>query len=85
MTSLDAIRAEIKRLYETNPNIHMNVSMINPRVTLSNEPVIIKGVYPHIFQIEEHSGGTPKNYIIQYADVLTGHIEIAELRIELHN
>lgn len=79
MTSLDSIRAEIKRLYETNPDIHMNVSMINPRVTLTNEPVVIKGVYPHIFRIEEHSGGSPKSYIIQYADVLTGHVEISEL------
>ncbi len=82
MTSLDNIRAKIKRLYETNPNIHMNVSMVNPRVTLKDEPVVIKGVYPHIFQIEEHSGGTPKSYIIQYADVLTGHIEISELNLE---
>ncbi len=35
------------------PYIHINISISNPKVTLNNVPVIIKGVYPHIFQIED--------------------------------
>lgn len=78
-TSLDIIKSQIKRLYDTHPNIHINVSITRPKVDLKNEPVIIKGVYPHIFQIEERSSGSPKCHTLQYADVLTKQIEILEM------
>ena len=81
MTLLDKIKSEIRRLYETNPDITVNLVMNSPKVCLNNCPAIIKGVYPHIFQIEEHSSDSPKCYTIQYTDILTGHIEIAELNI----
>jgi len=40
--------------------------------------VVIKGVYPHIFQIEERSSGSTKCHTLQYTDVLLHHIEIVE-------
>ena len=80
MNSLDIIKTKIQKLYKSNPHIHINVAMTNPRVSLNNEPVVIKGVYPHIFQIEEKSSGSPKTHTLQYTEVLLHHIEIIELR-----
>ena len=79
MTSLDIIKSKIQRLYKTNPNIHINVAITSPKVNLKNEPVVIKGVYPHIFQIEEKSSGSLKTHTLQYTEVLLHHIEIVEL------
>ena len=60
MTSLNIIKSKIQRLYKTNPDIHINVAITSPKVNLKNEPVVIKGVYPHIFQIEERGSVLPK-------------------------
>lgn len=79
MASVDTIKRDIERLYRTNPNIHINVSMKNPRVFLLDEPVTITGVYAHIFLIEEHTMGVPKTHTLQYADILTHQVEILEL------
>ena len=79
MTSLDTIKAKIKRLYQTNPNIHITASIATPKTELKNELVKLKGVYPHIFQIEETTTGSARCHTIQYTEVLTKHIEILEL------
>lgn len=79
MTQLAIIRDKIKKLYKTNPHIHINVLTKRPNICLSNEPAIIKGVYPHIFQIEERSSGFSRCYTVQYTDVLTKCIEIVEM------
>lgn len=80
MNSLDIIRSKIQKLYNNNPSIHINVAITRPKVILKNEPVVIKGIYPHIFQIEERSSGFPKTHTVQYSDVLLNHIEIIELK-----
>lgn len=82
MTTTDRIKERIAELYKTNPNIHINVSMTRPKIHLENESVVIKGVYSHIFQIEEYSSGSPKSYTLQYSDVLIKQIEIAELNLD---
>lgn len=79
MNSLDEIRAKIKNLYDTNPNIHVNVSTTGPKISLSNVPAVITGVYPHIFQIVDTESKNAKSYTLQYTDVLTKHVEIIEL------
>lgn len=79
MASLDLIKNQVKKLYQTHPKIHINVSMTHPRIRLKNEPVTITNVYPHIFQIEEYSNGFPKCHTLQYTDILTKQIEILEL------
>ena len=79
MTALEKIKNDIKRLYDANPDIHINISITHPRVCLKNDPVTIKGVYRHVFRIEETSGGVPKCHTLQYTDVLTKQIEITEL------
>lgn len=79
MTILERTREKIKHLYETNPHVHVNVSISHPKIELKNDPAVIKGVYPHVFRIEETSNGVPQYHTLQYTDVLTGQIEIAEL------
>ena len=80
MPTLDAIRKEIKNLYESNPNIHINVNLTSPRINLSSVSVLIRGVYPNIFRIEELDGVSKKTYTVQYKDVLMNRIEIIELK-----
>ena len=79
MYPLDRVKAQVKRLYETNPQIHLNVSLSRPRLSLQNTQAVIKGVYAHIFTIEETESGFPQCHTLQYADLLTGHIVILEL------
>ena len=80
MNVLDIIKNEIRKLYTTHPDIHVNVTLKRPhRKTLYHLPVVIWGVYPHMFQIEYHDGGTSRLYMHQYADILTKDIEILEL------
>ena len=62
MNSLDIIRTNIQKLYEIDPHIHINVSLSKPKVLLENQPVVITGVYPHIFQIEERSSGSADSH-----------------------
>ena len=82
MTNIELIKRGIKRLYEKNPNVHLDVSLTHPKLHLENDPVVIKGVYANLFRIEEHSSGTAQCHSLQYADVLTGHIRIHELNAE---
>ena len=79
MTVLDVVKNNIRKLYETNPNIHVNRSIAHPRLQLQNDPAVIKSVYPHVFRIEEYSSGTPECHTLKYADILTHQIEIIEL------
>lgn len=84
MTTLDIIKSRIRYLYENNPNIHMNISINHPKIHLENDPAVIKGVYSHVFRIEEYSNGAPQCHTIQYTDIVTKQIEIVELATELN-
>lgn len=72
------IKSKVKRLYDSHPEIRVNISISRPRVHLENEPAKIKSVYPHFFCIEEYSSGTPRSHTIQYTDLVTRQIEIIE-------
>lgn len=80
MNTLDVIRTKLQKIYNTDPHISINVSLTNPRINLKNEQVTITGIYPHIFQIEERSIGSPKKHTLQYSDILIGHIEILDMK-----
>ena len=81
MSALDMIRTQVKTLYETSPSVHVNVTFSAPKVTLRNEPVVIKNVYPHIFRIEDRKH---VSYTLTYNDVLTKNVEILELGSQLN-
>ncbi len=80
--TIEEIKSKIKTLYETNPKIHINVAISRPKVVLQNDEATIKGVYPHVFIIEEYSKGAPHCHTLQYVDVFTKRIEIIELENE---
>ncbi len=46
---------------------------------LRNLPVEIKGVYPHMFQVEYCDEGNARQYMHQYSDLITKDVEIMEL------
>lgn len=82
MNTVDWIKRESKTLYETNPRIHVNISISHPKVHLQNDPAVIKDIYPNVFRIEEYSSGSPKCPTLQYTDVFTKQIEIVELKAD---
>lgn len=79
MNSLTAIKQSVNHLYKTHPHVHVNVSLTQPKVHLKNHPVTITGVYPNIFQLEDRTGDSPSTHIVQYVELMMGHVEIKEL------
>ncbi len=79
MDSLDSIKRKISYLYKNHPEIHVNISLGRPKISLQNDPAKIVGIYPNVFIIEESSSGSVKSHTLQYIDVLTKQIEIVEL------
>jgi len=75
MNAKDEIRMKITRLYRTNPQIHVSVWMPGQRIQIQNDEATIVALYPHVFQVVAHG----KRYSVQYIDVLTKNIVIAEL------
>ncbi len=78
----NSIRSQIQSLYESNPHIHMNVSLSRPKLVLKNVDATITGVYPHIFQIEENSTNVNRTHSLQYSDIITRQIGILELNLD---
>ena len=53
---------------------------------MNNLPVVITGVYPHMFQIEYTENGISRQYMHQYTDIVTREVEILEMaEITLQN
>ena len=77
--SVQQIRARILARCQRDPRVHINVSIQQPKLHLSNVPVEIMGVYAHLFQIEETTSGQAKRHTLPYTDVLLHHIEILDL------
>ncbi len=82
MTALALLRQQVRRLYETNPSIHISGVILNPKTVFSNTAVKLVGVYPSLFEIEEALNGTAKRHTLPYTDVLIKHIVIEELNGE---
>ena len=73
------LKQGILHLYKTNPNIHIDVSISSPKISLKNAKATITGIYPNIFQITENSSGIQKSHTIQYVDIITKNVNILEL------
>lgn len=78
MEALPEIRERIRRRYESEPRVRLNVSLSRPKLRLEGVEARITGVYRHIFQIEETSAGETRRHTLQYADVLLGNIELCD-------
>ncbi len=81
MTTIEFIKSEIRKFYETDTEIHINISITHPKINLRSDPAKITGVYSNLFRIEEYSNGTPVTHTLKYTDVLTNQIEIEEIKI----
>lgn len=79
MNSLEQIQSRIRARFESDPRVHVNVSISRPRLTVRGAPAVIKGVYPHVFRLKAGAGGAAKYYTVPYADILTRQVEIVEL------
>ena len=80
MNLLDIVRSRIKLLYEKHPDIHVNVTLKRPhKVTMNNLPVVITGVYPHMFQVQYTDNGVSRQYMHQYTDIVTRDVVILEM------
>lgn len=78
--TVEELRHRIQELYEQAPHIHIHVRRTRPKVTVDNAAVVIRGVYPNIFCVEEeNTDGHPRSYCIQYSELLTGQVQIVEL------
>lgn len=76
---LRQIRQDILQRYPHNPRIRINVSIAKPKIRLHNVPVLITGVYDHVFQIEDSTSPQARRYTLQYTDMLTHNTEILDL------
>ncbi len=79
MLSADQVKEKIQARCKTDPYVHVDISILSPKLSLKNTRVKITGAYAHIFQIEECSHGETNRHTFQYTDVTTGHIRIWEL------
>ncbi len=73
------IREKLKYLCDTAPYIHMTVTLIKPRVEITDACVKLLGVYKHIFQVEHEKNGKKERYSMQYGDIIAGIVKIKEL------
>ena len=79
MNTLNAIKAQVQTLYKTHPNIHMNVTIPGGKIHLKKHPVTITSVYPNIFSVEDRTTDPASTHIVQYVELMMGHVEIVEL------
>jgi len=79
MKTIEEIKEGIRHLFESDPRVHVSITMLHPKVSVKEASVVILDVYPHIFRIRETEGASPKSYSVQYTEVLTGQVVIREL------
>ncbi len=72
---MDALKETIKRIYQTNPHVHVTITISRPKRTIKKQEATITGIYDNIFLIESCG----KRYTFQYADIVTNTIVIDEL------
>lgn len=72
---MDTLKERIKRIYQTNPRVHITIMISRPKKTTEKQEATITGVYDNIFRIESCG----KCYTFQYADIITNTIVIDEL------
>ena len=77
MNPLETIREKVRVLRDSDPNIHVNVTIARPKIKLDNCPAQILEIYPNVFRLRDI--GQDKLYTVKYSDILTGQVEIVEL------
>lgn len=76
--TLEDIRLRILARRNNDPHVRISMQMPHSRLVESAE-VVITGVYPRVFCVEEKVGGAVRRHSFQYADVLTRRVEISDI------
>ncbi len=79
MYTEEYVKKKIEKLMNTDPYIHVNVTLTKPHIEREGVSVKIVGAYRHIFQVEEEKDGRTERYSVQYREVAAGIIKIAEI------
>lgn len=77
---LDALRSQIRELKQSGRTVHVTISNTHPKISLIDLPVIIQYASSQIFWIERVDKKSLFCNSFQYADLLTGRVEIQELK-----
>lgn len=81
VNQLTQIKQQLKQLYETNPDVHIDVFFKKERKRLENIPARITAVYPNLFSALLYLDDGEKIYTFQYVDILIHSVAIKELNI----
>lgn len=73
--TVESVRGQIRQLWQSNPRVRISVQIPHTKVVQDSE-VLITGVHPHVFCVEESVGGTVQRHAFQYTDVLTRRVAI---------
>ncbi len=76
MSDLDLVKSKIKKLYEANPLVYVDVTISRQKLDIQKATAKIVGVYPNLFRLEDSI--TKEKYTVQYTELLMGHIAIYE-------
>lgn len=76
---LEMVKEKIRRLYQTDPNIHISVTSTSPRIDVRNQPAEIVGVYKNIFRIKVDDNTAKHFHTLQYTDLLINKVKIREI------
>ncbi len=79
MYSENLYKAKLTKLYQTNPNIHIDVTLERPHIVMRNVEARLIGAYKHIFQIEVQIKEKTEMHSLQYGDISAGIVKIYEL------
>lgn len=77
--SLDALRERIQKMQKSKETIHVSLNNSHPKVSLIDVPAVVKYASAQIFWIERTDHKQLFCNSFQYADLMTGRIQIREL------
>ncbi len=80
--TLDALRERIRTMQQTKETIHVSLNNSHPKVCLIDVPAVVQYASSQIFWIEREDKKQLFCNSFQYADLMTGRIQIRELTEE---
>ncbi len=76
-TSIDEIKERLENLYNTNPNI--SIDIMQKRKRMKGVKAILTGVYTNFITVESMVNRYKESFTISYIDIMIGNYKINEL------